>query len=241
MPEEYEPREYWSARLADSFNLQGTGHHSYSEAYNRWLYRAKRRALRRALVGVPSGARVLDVGSGVGWVVRQLVELGLRPDGCDIAPPAVERLSAQFPTLAFHLVALGEDRLPIDDATFSAVTMLDVAYHITDDGRWEAALRELARVTKGGATLVVSDALGPERRSPQPHVTFRSLDDWRKAASKAGFEVQSVEPYFSWLSRSRQARAFGWMPDSLRGAVEYALERVAPRTPHMRIARLVRT
>ena len=52
MSEQHRPEAYWSERLDGEFNLKGTGHIGYSRGYNRWLYRAKGRALRRALKSV---------------------------------------------------------------------------------------------------------------------------------------------------------------------------------------------
>src|SRR5690349_10430675 len=92
MSEDYEPARYWTDRLAGDYSLRGTGHLAYSARYNRWIYRVKRRALRRGLRGSAAGARALDLGSGTGWVVEQLLDRGLRVDGCDIAANAVAEL-----------------------------------------------------------------------------------------------------------------------------------------------------
>src|SRR6059058_2601072 len=97
MAEKYEPAAYWSDRLAGQYDLRGTGHLSYSARYNQWLYRAKRRALRRALRSLQPRARALDLGSGTGWVVAELIRAGADVEGCDIAELAVKRLSEQFP------------------------------------------------------------------------------------------------------------------------------------------------
>src|SRR5437763_2064881 len=85
----YRPKEYWSARLSSDFNLRGTGHICYSEEYNRWLYRAKARVLRRGLRGLQHTALALDIVSGSGWVVDQLVAWGAEGQGCDGAEVAV--------------------------------------------------------------------------------------------------------------------------------------------------------
>ncbi|KKL59685.1 hypothetical protein LCGC14_2212870 [marine sediment metagenome] len=70
MTKAYTPREYWDARLRAHWDLSGVGRGDYGVAYNRWIYRAQDRAVRRAFhhcsVDV-SGKRVLDVGSGTGY------------------------------------------------------------------------------------------------------------------------------------------------------------------------------
>jgi SAM-dependent methyltransferase len=233
----YQPAKYWSERLADQYDLRGTGHLSYSRGYNQWLYRAKRRALKRALEGVEPGATALDLGSGTGWVVRELLAAGLKVEGCDIAELAVDRLRERFPGATFFQATLGRDPLPREDATYDLVTALDVMYHVTDDSAWGAALSEAARVLRPGGFLVASDGLGAEDRMPSDHVRFRSLGRWSEAAAAAGLRRERVDPYFRWLSRDRhEGLVVRRLPDGLRGATEYALETLAPRAPHMQLA-----
>src|SRR4051794_34671161 len=146
MPDSYEPERYWSERLEREYTLRGTGHLNYSQSYNDWVYRAKGRALDRALADVAAGSRVLDVGSGVGWGVSRLLDHGYQVEGCDITAVAVERLGERFPQADFFTLAVGSDEIPRDADTFDAATLLDVAYHITDDQLWRSALADLARV-----------------------------------------------------------------------------------------------
>lgn len=235
--ERYQPAEYWSERLAGQYDLRGTGHLAYSRGYNDWLYRAKRRALRRALGAVQPGASALDLGSGTGWVVEELLRAGAQVEGCDIAPLAVERLTERFPQASFFQTTLGADPLPGADSSYDVVTALDVMYHVTDDDAWRAAVQEAARVLKPSGILVFSDGLGRDDREPSAHVRFRSQRRWSELAAATGLEQKRVAPYFRWLSRDRHEGALARrLPDRVRGPLEYALETVAPRPPHMRIA-----
>lgn len=235
----YSPEEYWSSRLEENFTLKGTGQLEYGEGYNRWLYRAKGRALHRVLGPLPAGASVLDVGSGVGWVVRRLLARGLIVEGCDISPDAVARLRVEIPDATFFPLRVGREAIPRPDGHYDAATMLDVAYHVTRDEEWLAGLAEIARVLRPGGALVVSDALGFESREPAPHVRFRPLVQWERAES-LGLRVVDVQPYFRWLSRRPAESWMRVLPDGVRGGLEYGLERVWPRAPHMRCAVLRR-
>jgi len=237
--EPYEPRHYWSDRLEREFSLRGTGHLSYSVGYNRWLYRAKRRALKRGLADAPSG-RALDVGSGTGWVVRELLRRGESVEGCDIAPAVVERLRTELPEVPFMQVELGIEPVPRGDGTYDLVTALDVLYHVTDDQAWGTAVAELARVTRPGGAVVVSDGLGVNDRAPAPHVRLRSLQRWRELAAGSGLRLERTVPLYGWLSRDPEAGLFRHLPGAVRGPAEYALELAARREPHMSIAVLVR-
>jgi SAM-dependent methyltransferase len=235
VPEGYKPAEYWSERLSGEYNLRGTGHLAYSASYNDWIYRVKRRALRRGLKGVPSGASALDLGSGTGWVVEEMLGRGLKVDGCDIADVAVQRLGERFPAANFFQIALGSAPLPRKDASFDVVTMFDVAYHMTDDELWTETLREVGRVLRPGGRFVVSDRLGAEDVAAAEHVRFRSLARWDAAAAEAGLERTALKPYYRWISRERGASRLARLPDGARGAVEFALETIAPREPHVRL------
>jgi len=235
----YEPATYWDTRLRRNFSLRGVGHHLYAEHYNSWVYRAKARALRKALPAPGPGATALDVGSGVGWVVRQLLGAGYDVVGCDISPYAVGQLSATFPDQEFFQLRLGEDTLP-DDVCYDVVTILDVTYHIVDDALWTRGVRDLAAALRPGGQLVVIDAFGAETRDPAAHVRFRSLDMWRNAAAEAGLRLESVRPVYRWLSRDTRGPVTARLPQRLRGPVEFAMESLVPRSPHMRIARFSR-
>lgn len=240
MSQAYEPQTYWSSRLDREFNLRGVGHAEYNVAYNTWLYRRKRMVLDRALRGRPAGTSALDIGSGVGWVVRYLLQRGFRVSGCDIAEGAVDRLRSSYPAADFFRLTVGTEPIPRGDASVEVLTMIDVAYHIVDYELWQTALSEFSRVLRPDGQLVVTDGLGQSPVRVADHVQHRSLHDWEQAAQRAGMRVAQTGPLFRWLSRPRAVRGWDRVPDGLRGAAEFALDCVAPTPPHMRWAVLVK-
>ena len=232
---------YWSERFARHFNPRGTGHRDYSTSYNRWMYRAKHRALRRALRGFQP-SRALDVGSGTGWCVEKLLRAGISVDGCDITEISVTELRRRHGNRGtnFFQLAIGEDSIPRPDASYELVTALDVMYHIVSREQFEAALTELSRVLRPGGRMIVTDGLTGVNRTPAEHVHFRSVDRWRDASASHGLQLREVRPLYRWLSRPREAGPFRRLPDAVRGPIEYSLERVAPREAHMHCAVLER-
>ncbi len=231
----FDARDYWNDRLTSTWSVAGTGHQQYSAGYNRWLYRAKRRVLRRALRSVPIG-EALDIGSGTGWVLRELLGHRWRVAGCDVAPVAVERLRRELPGVAVTLVDAGRDRLPGPDGSVDLVTALDVAYHLVEHTGFSHLLSEVGRVLRPGGILVVSDMFGAKDVVPAEHVHFRSADRWRAAAEPAGLAVAQLLPYFRRLSRDEPASRLRILPDAWRGAVEYAADVVAPEPSWMHLA-----
>lgn len=233
MSGDFRAGEFWEQRLERAFSLQGTGHTLFSPSYNVWLYRHKARCLRRALIGAPEG-RALDVGSGTGWVVDQLMTAGRSVTGCDITETAVRELSARLPAASFHHLALGTDPLP--GSQYAVATALDVTYHVVDDELWRTGVADIARVLRVGGWLVVTDAFGDADERPAEHVRFRSWATWLDAAADLGLRPVKRFAYYRWLSRDRNDGAFARLPGRARGPLEFALERIAPLPAHMRCA-----
>jgi len=207
---------------------------AYGESYNRWIYRRKGVVLGRALGQVASLERALDLGSGVGWVVDALRRHGAgHVHGVDISADAVTGLRQRFPAYTFDQVRVGEEPLPIADASIDVATFLDVSYHIVDDAAWEPAVAEAARALRPGGSLVVIDAFGAEELRPADHVRFRSADRWHTHAAAVGLDLVSTAPCYRWLSRPRDGSMLRVLPQSMRGALEYGLDTVWSTPSHL--------
>ncbi len=101
--------------------------------------------------GVTDGSRVLDVGSGPGYVAAGAVARGASVVGVDVAGSMVALARARVPEAVF--VEGRADDLPAGDASFDAVTAGFVLLHI---GRPEAAVAEFARVLAPGGRLALT-------------------------------------------------------------------------------------
>lgn len=204
----YRPKEFWDRRLKDQFDLRGTGETGLSIAYNEACYRLRREVLDRALqkAGVdPQGRRVLDVGCGTGFFTAYYLERGARVSGIDIAPTSIERLRARHPQSTFILGDVSET--PVGE-TFAIVNAFDVLYHITDDARWESAVRNLAKAVEPGGVLLLTD-LFTEFKQLKSHNVARTLDRYERVFEEEGLRVAGL--YETHVLLNRELGAFRFL------------------------------
>jgi demethylmenaquinone methyltransferase / 2-methoxy-6-polyprenyl-1,4-benzoquinol methylase len=199
--------------------------------------RAWRRATRQALALRP-GERLLDVGAGTGVSTAELARSGAYAVGSDISLGmlrAGRRRRPAVPLLAGDALAL-----PFADETFDAVTISFALRNVTDA---DAALRELARVTRPGGRLVVcefSHPTNPAFRTAYLSYLMRSLPAVaRRVSSNPDAYVYLAESIRAWPDQAALAgriaaagwRGVGWR--NLTGGI-VALHRAA-RFPALRL------
>jgi SAM-dependent methyltransferase len=92
------------------------------------------------------GARILDIGCGIGTYVQKLREFSDRVYGIDVDPARVRRGG-----LGVLAVAVSE-QLPFADGAFDLVLLNEVIEHVRDD---HATLREACRVVRPGGHVVI--------------------------------------------------------------------------------------
>jgi SAM-dependent methyltransferase len=123
-----------------------------------------------------AGDRVLDVGCGVGQVVRRLRDRGYEAYGVEVSEPNVAK-ARQF---GLNCQMYDGRHIPFPDQHFGCVGALNVLEHVEEP---EAFLAELVRVARPGGRVVVSSpnffrALGWR----DYHPAMRGLGNkWRNA------------------------------------------------------------
>lgn len=163
----------------------------------------------------PSGAALLDVGCGTGWLADHF------PDytGLDASPEAVAQANEKG-----RNVKLGDlaDPLPFPDGSFDHAVIKDVLEHVPDPA---AAVREVHRVLRPGG-LVFASSPDAQRwvwndythRRPFTRKGYRMLfADHGFTVEKLGYE--SVVPGTGHVSartrrkrRPRLLQAAAWLP-----------------------------
>ncbi len=155
-----------------------------------WYFRGKRAIISRFLSRQPErqGMKILDVGCGTGINMQLLSSFG-ETYGIDLNSAALNFCrQRKLPNLALSSI----ERLPFKSNTFDLVTCLDVLYHkgVKDD---VAALKELERVAKSGALLLITESalkqLWSEHDQAVEARTRYSLGDFREKLSNTTFEI----------------------------------------------------
>ncbi|MBI4663134.1 MAG: methyltransferase domain-containing protein [Verrucomicrobia bacterium] len=95
------------------------------------------------------GARVLDVGCGVGQVVKRLTDAGCEAYGVDVSEPNIEKASRVSLRCRFY----DGKKLPFADGFFACVGALNVLEHVEEP---ESFIEELVRAVEPGGRVVLS-------------------------------------------------------------------------------------
>lgn len=103
-----------------------------------------------ALINLPAGARVLDLGCAFGFGTRLLARK-YETYGHDLDAGYVARARRTVPGASFTVGRA--DQVPYSDGYFDAVVLLDVLEHVPND---RAVIAEVARLLRPGGRLVLS-------------------------------------------------------------------------------------
>lgn|GEM_PF-1271169 len=112
------------------------------------------KVLREALRGAP-GRRLADIGGGTGNYALALASEGWEPIVVDRSPEMLAYAAAK----GLDTLEADAQRLPFDDESFDAVTMISMLHHVEDRG---AALAQARRILGAGGVLVLMGFAGED-------------------------------------------------------------------------------
>lgn len=146
---------------------------------------AKRLELLGELLPRLSGLCLLDAGCGGGEYVRALAARGADARGIECVDEKLAQAAALPAEFAQRITRGDLQQLEAEDQSFDAALLNEVLEHVPDD---TAALRELHRVLRPGASLVV---FSPNRLHPfETHGVF---------ALRSGRRISHTTPFIPWL------------------------------------------
>lgn len=132
---------------------------------------------------------VLDAGCGPGHWTGHLADLGLDVRGVDLAPRFVEHARAVHPGIRFDVGSI--DGLKAGEGEFGGILSWFSTIHHEPEAI-AAPLRELARVTRPGGTLLLGFFVGPAIE-PFDHAVVRAYrwpaSELARRVDAAGFDV----------------------------------------------------
>jgi SAM-dependent methyltransferase len=128
------------------------------------------------------GARVLDVGCGVGQVVARLQTAGFEAHGVDVSQPNIARARQ----VTERCQVYDGKKLPYPDQYFASAGALNVLEHVEEP---EAFIQELVRVVKIGGRVVLSSpnffrVLGFRDYHPRMRGIGQKLKNWKRLQEK---------------------------------------------------------
>jgi len=129
--------------------------------YGGYRYDGRWRPVARDIVDhfqLNPGERILDVGCAKGFLVKDLLELGIDAYGLDISRYALLKCERE---VVGRLHQGSADALPFPDGSFSAVLSINTIHNLSRD-RCVEALREIQRVASGRAFVQVDSYRTPE-------------------------------------------------------------------------------
>jgi demethylmenaquinone methyltransferase/2-methoxy-6-polyprenyl-1,4-benzoquinol methylase len=170
-----------------------------------------RRATRSALRIGPEET-VLDLSAGTAVSTTELARSGA---WCVAADFSIGMLTAGH-ARRVPKVAADATRLPFADGVFDAVTISFGLRNVTD---YEAALREMARVTRPGGRLVVCEFSTPTNRlfsTAYKEYLMRALPQVARVVSSSpdayAYLAESIRAWPDQAALARRIAGVGWSP-----------------------------
>jgi len=159
--------------------------------YGGFRYDGRWRSVARDIVDhfrLKKGDRLLDVGCAKGFLVKDLLELGIDAYGIDISHYALLHCE---PEVVGRLHLGSADSLPFPDNSFNAVTSINTTHNLSRD-RALVALREMERLAPGKGYVQVDSYRTPEEKALFESWVLTAMyhdypDGWIKLFAEAGY------------------------------------------------------
>ena len=209
---QYNPSAYWEQR-ARRFADHGEGlaavcSYGMPSFYN-WEIHCSQYLALRPWLNVETGARVLDLGCGVGRWSRLLAARGADVTGIDLSPTmvAIARRRTESAGLSGRCRFLVQDLTQLEaDGPYDLVLGVTVLQHILDPARLRRALSRVVEQLAPGGRIVLLEAapVRATRRCDSPIFIARERATYLELYRSCGLHVRCITgvdpaPFKIWL------------------------------------------
>jgi len=171
--------DYW-----DGERQYGYGGYRYD---GRWRPIAERMAKH---YGLRPGMRILDVGSGKGFLLYEFTQVvpGIEVAGIDVSAYGIENAKPEIR----EALTLGDaSTLPYEDKSFDLVLTLGALHNLPIGKLW-SSISEIERVGRGGKYIMVESYRNEREKANLLYwqltcKSFYSTDDWEWLYRKIGY------------------------------------------------------
>lgn len=196
---DYNPREYWKDRLGKNFSLAGVGYQGLGIQYNRWLYKARLRNLRKALRECNieiKDKRILEVGCGTGFYIDFWKRLNPSDIfGIDITQKSVDELKLKYPEHGFKTADISSLDFKLNE-TFNIVTCFDVLFHIVNEESFERAIHNIKKVCEKKGYLLIADNFVKDFQPGGYHQKSRTYERYLEVLKRNSIKPVALLPIF---------------------------------------------
>lgn len=141
------------------------------------------------------GRSALDIGCGTGVFVDFWSRKGATVTGMDFTDVSIANLEKQYPEARFLQADLSDPNLETEQ-TYDYISIFDVMFHIVEHGRFSQAVGNLAKLSRPGTKVIITDDFGTKTRSTLKHVRKRSLEMYQEVFAAQGFKLLNLKPLF---------------------------------------------
>lgn len=131
--------------------------------------------------GLIKGSRILDVGCAKGFLVKDLVDLGLEAYGIDISKYAIDNAHKDIKN---RLKIGNAKKLPYEDNSFDLVISLNTIHNL-DRNECKMAIQEIQRVSKTSSFIQVDSYTNENEK--------RIFEEWVLTAKFYGYPNEWLE------------------------------------------------
>lgn len=191
---DFDSVKYWKDRHNEfGTDPRGVGNTIMDSEKNQRIYEATVRAFSKlvAALDLPEGARVLDLGCGIGMMAPAFIENGCHYTGVDVSDTAVKNARDAHPEGEFMVGNIAE--LPVD-GPFDLVLERTVFIHLIEDAYWSSVLSEVARVLAPDGLFLLQDIIPEEvdpKRNQVSHVRHRLQSEYTAALEPLGLAFET--------------------------------------------------